>query len=114
MGAELPDLIAPDKRASSIYMGLKCKSARIALIFFKTTKRGTFTGSSLQFALKNESKINFKDLPIQKNLTQHTFSFAHMPMHDVAPSAVRIAVATDAMICTIHFTVSFLVIIVLF
>ena len=32
-------------------------------------------------------------------------------MHDVALRAVKIAVATDAMICTIHFTVSFFVII---
>jgi len=33
-----------------------------------------------------------------------------MPMQDVAPRAVRIADAIDAMICTIHFRVSFLVI----
>ena len=32
-------------------------------------------------------------------------------MQLVAPSAVKIAVATDAMICTIHLKVSFLVII---
>ena len=31
-------------------------------------------------------------------------------MHDVAPSAVRMADAIDAMICTTHFNVSFLVI----
>ena len=33
-------------------------------------------------------------------------------MQLVAPSAVRMADATDAMICTIHFSVSFLVIVV--
>ena len=36
--------------------------------------------------------------------------FAYTPMQDVAPRAVRIANAIDAMICTIHFRVSFLVI----
>ena len=36
--------------------------------------------------------------------------FAYTPMQDVAPRAVRIADAIDAMICTIHFRVSFLVI----
>lgn len=36
----------------------------------------------------------------------------HAPMHEVAPRAVRIAVAMEAMICTIHFTVSFFVIMV--
>jgi hypothetical protein len=34
-------------------------------------------------------------------------------MQDVAPRAVRIADAIDAMICTIHFRVSFLVIVYL-
>ena len=34
-----------------------------------------------------------------------------MPMHDVVPRAVKIAVATDAMICTMNFSVSFLLII---
>ena len=33
----------------------------------------------------------------------------YMPMHEVAPSAVRMAVATDAMICTMNLMVSFLV-----
>ena len=56
----------PTIKGHPLLMGLKCKSARIALIFFKTTKRGTFTGSSLQFALKNESKINFKTYQFRK------------------------------------------------
>ena len=34
----------------------------------------------------------------------------YRPMQDVAPRAVRIADAIDAMICTIHLRVSFLVI----
>ena len=34
-----------------------------------------------------------------------------MPMHEVAPRAVSTAVITDAMICSVHFNVSFLVII---
>ena len=34
----------------------------------------------------------------------------YAPMHDVVPSAVTIAVAIDAIICTINFNVSFLVI----
>ena len=36
----------------------------------------------------------------------------HMPTHEVALKAVTMAVATDAMICTIHLMVSFFVIIV--
>ena len=35
--------------------------------------------------------------------------FCYIPMHDVAPRAVTIAVATDAMICTINLSVSLLV-----
>lgn len=33
----------------------------------------------------------------------------YIPIHDVAPRAVTIAVATDAIICTINFSVSLLV-----
>ena len=36
--------------------------------------------------------------------------FYYIPMHDVAPSAVRMADAMDAIICTTHFKVSFFVI----
>ena len=35
---------------------------------------------------------------------------AYAPMHDAAPSAVTIAVAIDAIICTINLIVSFLLI----
>jgi len=35
----------------------------------------------------------------------------YMPMHEVAPSAVSTAVITDAIICSVHFSVSFLLII---
>ncbi len=35
---------------------------------------------------------------------------SHSPMQDVAPSAVRIALAMDTMICTINLVVSFLLI----
>ena len=46
---------------------------------------------------------------------RHDFFSCYMaPMHDVAPSAVTIAVAIDAIICTINFNVSFLVIILMF
>ena len=38
------------------------------------------------------------------------FTLYYIPMQDVAPSAVRMADAIDAMICTTHFKVSFLVI----
>ena len=38
------------------------------------------------------------------------FTFSYIPMQDVAPSAVRMADATEAMICTTHLIVSFLVI----
>ena len=38
-------------------------------------------------------------------------TFFYMPMHDVAPSAVTIAVATDAIICTINLSVSLFVIV---
>ena len=37
-----------------------------------------------------------------------------MFMHDVAPSAVTMAVATDAIICTINFNVSLLVMVLFF
>lgn len=33
-------------------------------------------------------------------------------MHDVVPSAVKIALITDAMICSVHLIVSFFVIVV--
>ena len=36
----------------------------------------------------------------------------HSPMHDVAPRAVRIADAIDAINCTINLTVSFLLIMI--
>ena len=35
---------------------------------------------------------------------------SHSPMQDVAPSAVRIALAMDTIICAINFAVSFLLI----
>ena len=38
----------------------------------------------------------------------------YIPIHDVAPSAVTIAVATDAIICTMNLMVSFFVIILMF
>ena len=38
----------------------------------------------------------------------------YAPIHDTVPIAVRIAVAIDAIICTIHFRVSFFVIMVRF
>ena len=38
------------------------------------------------------------------------FTFSYIPMQDVAPRAVSMADATDAMICTTHFNVSFFVI----
>ena len=38
----------------------------------------------------------------------------YAPTHDVAPSAVSIAVAIDAINCTINFAVSFLLIVVYF
>ena len=37
----------------------------------------------------------------------------YAPTHDVAPSAVSIAVAIDAISCTINFAVSFFVMIIL-
>ena len=37
-----------------------------------------------------------------------------MPMHEVAPRAVRMADAIEAISCTINFAVSFLVIVVRF
>ena len=38
------------------------------------------------------------------------FTFFYIPMQDVAPSAVRMADAIDAIICTTHLKVSFFVI----
>ena len=40
--------------------------------------------------------------------------FCYIPMQLVAPSAVTIAVATDAMICTMNFSVSFFVMVLIF
>ena len=40
--------------------------------------------------------------------------FAYAPTQLVAPSAVTMAVATDAMICTINFSVSFLLMVLVF
>ena len=37
--------------------------------------------------------------------------FAYIPMHEVVPNAVSTAVITDAMICSVHFNVSLLLII---
>ena len=39
------------------------------------------------------------------------FCYSYTPMQDVAPSAVRIALAIDTMICTTNLVVSFFVII---
>ena len=38
---------------------------------------------------------------------------SHAPTHDVAPRAVTMAVATDAMICTMNLIVSFLLMVAL-
>ena len=38
----------------------------------------------------------------------------HTPIQDVVPSAVTIAVATDAIICTMNFSVSFFVMVIIF
>ena len=40
----------------------------------------------------------------------YLFTFSYIPMQDVAPRAVRMADATEAMICTTHLMVSFFVI----
>ena len=40
--------------------------------------------------------------------------FCYIPIHDVAPRAVTMAVATDAMICTMNFIVSRFVMVGLF
>ena len=40
----------------------------------------------------------------------YLFTFSYIPMQDVAPRAVRMADATEAMICTTHLIVSFFVI----
>ena len=40
----------------------------------------------------------------------YIFTFSYIPMQDVAPRAVRMADATEAIICTTHLIVSFLVI----
>ena len=40
----------------------------------------------------------------------YIFTFSYIPMQDVAPRVVRMADATEAMICTTHLIVSFLVI----
>ena len=42
------------------------------------------------------------------------FCYSYTPIQDVAPSAVRIALAIDTMICTINLVVSFLLITIQF
>ena len=56
----------------------------------------------LFYGLKILYKLSIRDEPAALNQN---------PIQDVAPRAVRIADAIDAMICTIHFRVSFLVMI---
>ena len=56
-------------------------------------------------------------LPIavwESRLSSAGFWLCYIPMHDVAPRAVTIAVATDAMICTINLSVSLLVMVLIF
>ena len=63
---------------------------------------------------KSRKKIEFcSDVKILKVTAAWLPPFCYRPMQDVAPRAVRIADAIDAMICTIHFRVSFLVIVYL-
>ena len=53
--------------------------------------------------------INKTEAP-EINRLPRLFTFLHfyiVPMQLVVPSAVRIAVAMDAMICSVHFKVSF-------
>ena len=47
------------------------------------------------------------------NIVDGFFIF-YAPTHDVAPSAVSIADAIDAISCTMNFAVSFLVIVLMF
>ena len=51
----------------------------------------------------------FEKNPLPGSLARERNLF-YAPTHDVAPSAVTMAVATDAMICTINLMVSFLLI----
>jgi hypothetical protein len=58
------------------------------------------------------NQINFSKLTNpEKSQSTHTLFLVYKPIQLVAPRAVKIAVATDAIICTIHLTVSFFVII---
>ena len=52
---------------------------------------------------------SLKKIRSQARLPESGIIF-YAPTHDVAPSAVTMAVATDAMICTINLMVSFLLI----
>ena len=56
-------------------------------------------------------------LPIavwESRLSSAGLWLCYIPMHDVAPRAVTIAVATDAMICTMNLMVSFFVMVLIF
>ena len=48
----------------------------------------------------------------KKALITSAFILGYTPMQEVAPRAVSMAVATDAIICTMNLMVSFLVIVV--
>ena len=75
------------------------------MIQIKRTQRGQEPSRPLK---KQTSQSKKNPLPGGKGFnTQY-------PIQDVAPRAVRMAVATEAIICTIHLKVSFFVIIVHF
>jgi hypothetical protein len=62
-----------------------------------------------------DQKLKKQTSPRKKNPLPGGKGFnTQYPIQDVAPRAVRMAVATEAIICTIHLKVSFFVIIVHF
>ena len=71
--------------------------------------------NTLEAILTRRSTRKFKALPVELEKLQTIVDAGrYAPTHDVAPSAVSIAVAIDAINCTINFAVSFLDIIIIF
>ena len=67
-------------------------------------------GRGFERVVKGIEHCNAKRLMKEVGLVMRSTFDIYSPMQDVAPRAVRIALAIDTMICAINFAVSFLLI----
>ena len=78
-----------------------------------TRMRNTKHGTKIWKFLLTSKKMHALIWPTPKKaLITSAFILGYTPMQEVAPRAVSMAVATDAIICTMNLMVSFLVIVV--